>query len=387
MVNKQEKIIRNEKVLDIISEGKTKPNDILKHLEQDNFKISERQLRRDLKSLSKELIDEEKRKENMLHFINQIESPIENLNMLINDSDYIEEVSERIKVKSNLFKNLIFAHKNKFAVYDRFGLFLEKDEIIQKRKDKELLNKTITPLLEDLKYNLLISGKTELEVEKEINDFKKEYKLYKYPSHIFVNGVIRPATDNDNIKLTMDMNHIHFIKKEFQRKNLVINNLLELIKSLRYIVIHINMGFLSFDKFKDKILNLEECILKNRFYYYELLENDFLTKDDDEVMASYKLKDKDIELFKEVLDKGIIDYFIDFVEKDIKSYREDSKKSIEQIKNELKEDKGFIEDYQLDYPNKKINFREEANEQKKFINKQLKQGEDLILNLKSLKDT
>ena len=134
-------------------------------------------------------------------------------------------------------------------------------------------------------------------------------------------------------------------------------------------------------------MNLEECILKNRFYYYELLENDFLTKDDDEVMASYKLKDKDIELFKEVLDKGIIDYFIDFVEKDIKSYREDSKKSIEQIKNELKEDKGFIEDYQLDYPNKKINFREEANEQKKFINKQLKQGEDLILNLKSLKDT
>lgn len=343
-MNNIEKLLRQRDEIEIINNGITKPKAIYFKLLDKGHGISKRQLRRDLKEIGK-VIPDAQRNSNMQKIIRFNEKPIIKLNQLLKETENIQDIETRIKLQNDLQKTIILANKQQLVVFDRLSIIPTREEIVNFRKDKELLNK-----FKLAQIDILNLTNSEMELNK---NFKQEMykmigdnKLYKkLENRDGKNNILKPS-EMDNYEYSLEMNtmnihkdHLLHIRKKYD----AIDSLLDqIILSVRtYQINEVN------NPVWDKSLLLLKDLFENKFAEVKA-EIDF----EHTIPYKYKLQlsnhfvsEESKKRINRIIDEGFIDFLLKPLYEDIEYYQRELAKSDEELIAEYEEDKDD-EDYE-----------------------------------------
>jgi hypothetical protein len=340
-MNNIEKLLRQREEIYIINNGITKPKQIYYELLQKGHGISKRQLRRDLKEIGKTIPDAQ-RNSNIQKLIRSNEKPIIKINQLLKETESIENIETRIRLQNDLHKTLILANKQQFVVLDRLSIIPSKEEMLEYKKDKDLLNKF--KLVEADILNVCIP---EMHTNPKFKDVMytmlNNNKLHRKFGDKDEKGNLRVPSEMETFKHTYDMNKFNFLKERF----LEIYNKYKLINELLDWII-LSVRLYQIDIVKREMWSKARSTLKR------LIEDDYKTVKDElefsstisanerEIFAKFILPEESKERIYKIMDMGLIEFLLSTFDSDIAYLETELAKSDKEL---IEEDKNDQEQY------------------------------------------
>lgn len=340
-MNNIEKLLRQREEIYILNNGITKPKQIYSELLQKGYGISKRQLRRDLKEIGKTIPDAQ-RNSNIQKIVRSNEKPIIRINQLLKETENISDLETRIKLQNDLQKTLILANKQQFAVYDRLSIIPTREEMLEFKKDKELLNKF--KLVEADILNICIP---EMHTNPKFKDMMyimlDNNKLHRKFGDKDEKGNLRVPSEMETFKYTYDMNKINFLKERF----LEIYNKYKLINELLDWII-LSVRLYEIDVIKREMWGKVRSTIKR------LIEDDYKTVKEElefsltissnhrDTFSKFILPEESKERIYKIIDMGLIEFLLSPFNSDIAYLETELAKTDDEL---IEEDKSDQEKY------------------------------------------
>ncbi len=353
-MNNIEKLLRQRDEIEIINNGITKPKAIYFKLLDKGHGISKRQLRRDLKEIGK-VIPDAQRNSNMQKIIRFNEKPIIKLNQLLKETENIQDIETRIKLQNDLQKTIILANKQQLVVFDRLSIIPTREEIVNFRKDKELLNK-----FKLIDADILNLCTPEIETNPKFRDVMytmlDDNRLYKKFGDRDEKGNLRTPSEMETFKHTYNMNKLNFLKEQFVEINKKYKPIMVLLENLIISVRLYQIDYVKSDTWNKMYVVLKKIIEEDyKTVKDELDLSSTISANDRETLFKFFIPEESKELIYKIIDMGLIEFLLSPFDSDISSLEETLAKTDEEL---IEEDRLDYEQYPGDEDYEPINIEE-----------------------------
>lgn len=380
-MNNIEKLLRQREEIYILNNGITKPKQIYSELLQKGYGISKRQLRRDLKEIGKTIPDAQ-RNSNIQKIVRSNEKPIIRINQLLKETENISDLETRIKLQNDLQKTLILANKQQFAVYDRLSIIPTREEMLEFKKDKELLNKF--KLVEADILNICIPEMhTNPKLKEVMYTMLDNNRLYKKFGDRDEKGNLRTPSEMETFKHTYDMNKLNFLKERFVEINKKYKPIMVLLENLIISVRLYQINYVKSDIWNSAYTLLKKVIEED----YEIVKSELdlsstISASDRETLFKFFIPEESKELIYKIIDVGLIEFLLSPFDSDISSLEETLAKTDEEL---IEEDRLDYEQYPDDKEYEPINIEEYRKSRLEELNS-AKQTKDYLEQLRTEED-